>query len=189
MQDDQDLVTRAQKHDEEAFAQLYEKYFEQIYRYILLKMGDSHEAEDLTQQVFLKVLKSIDSFKWKENIPFLAWLYRIAHNQTVDYLRKKSRQSTGPLEEADLSAEEFGSNPQEAAEVSYDMDRLSAATMKLTSAQREVIALRFTSELPIAEVSRIMGKSEGAVKALQHSAILALRRIMKVGVKVKADEQ
>jgi RNA polymerase sigma-70 factor (ECF subfamily) len=179
VQEEQSLVGRAQQHDEEAFAQLYERYFDKIYRYISLKIGDKFEAEDMTQQVFLKALKSLSSFKWKD-VPFSAWLYRIAHNQIVDYFRKRTRRPTAPLEEAILHAEEPGGGPQAQVETICDMERLVAATSKLTAAQREVIALRFSSDLPIADVSRIMGKSEGAVKALQHSAILALRRIMVV---------
>ncbi len=179
MQEEQGLVEKAQQHDEAAFAQLYERYFEKIYRYISLKIGDRYEAEDMTQQVFLKALKSISSFKWKD-VPFSAWLYRIAHNEIVDYLRRKTRRPTAPLEDAVLHAEEEGGGPQTQLETICDIERLVAATKKLTAAQRDVIALRFSSELPIAEVSRIMGKSEGAIKALQHSAILALRRIMVV---------
>jgi len=179
VQEEQGLVARAQQNDEAAFAQLYEKYFDKIYRYISMKIGDRFEAEDMTQQVFLKALKSISSFKWQD-VPFSAWLYRIAHNQIVDYLRRKTRRPTAPLEDAVLHAEEPGGGPQTQAETACDIETLVAATQKLTPAQREVIALRFTSDLPIAEVSRIMGKSEGAVKALQHSAVVALRRIMVV---------
>jgi RNA polymerase sigma-70 factor (ECF subfamily) len=179
VQDEQSLVARAQQHDEEAFARLYETYFDKIFRYICLKIGDRFEAEDMTQQVFMKALKSISSFKWKD-IPFSAWLYRIAHNQIVDYLRRKTRRPTGPLDEAVLHAEEPGGGPQEALESRLELEQLVTATRKLTPAQREVLALRFSSELPIAEVSRIMGKSEGAIKALQHSAVVALRRIMAV---------
>jgi len=181
MQDDQGLVTRAQYYDEEAFAQLYEKYFDQIYRYILLKIGDAHEAEDITQQVFLKALKAINTYKWKDGVPFSAWLYRIAHNQVVDHLRRKSRRPTCPLDDVVLHTTELDSSIHDDIEARYDLERLMVAIDKLTPLQREVVALRFTSELPIADVARIMGKSEGAVKALQHSAIQALRRIMNEG--------
>jgi RNA polymerase sigma-70 factor (ECF subfamily) len=98
----------------------------------------------------------------------------------LDHLRRNSRRPTGPLEEAVLHAEDPGGGPQEMVETVFDLEQLVTATRKLTPSQREVIALRFSSELPIAEVSKIMGKSEGAIKALQHSAILALRRIMVV---------
>jgi RNA polymerase sigma-70 factor (ECF subfamily) len=133
------------------------------------------EAEDMTQQVFLNALQSISSFRWK-GVPFSAWLFRIAHNQAVDHLRKKKHSSV-PLDESLVSGED---SPHAAAERKMDIEQLLAATRRLTEAQREVISLRFTSELSIAQVARIMGKSEGAVKALQHSAIVALRRTMLV---------
>ena len=177
MQEEQSLVKRAQENDQDAFAELYERYFPRIYRYIALKIGDRHEAEDMAQQVFLKALKSISSFKWQD-VPFSAWLYRIAHNQVVDHLRQKSRRPTTQLEEAMEQFSDDSDNPQKTTEIRMDIESLMQALKKLTPAQREVIALRFTSDLPIAEVAHIMGKSEGAVKAMQHSAVLALRRIM-----------
>jgi len=175
VQDEESLVRRAQKHDQEAFAQIYEEYFDRIYRYITFKIGDAVEAEDLTQQVFLNTLRSISSFKWRGK-PFSAWLYRIAHNQVVDYLRKKKK-AVVPLEENLASA---GDNPQQAAERKLGIERVLAAARHLTDAQREVISLRFTSELSIAQVAEVMGKSQGAVKALQHSGIVALRRALSV---------
>ena len=176
MQEEESLVRRAQQRDEEAFAKLYEEYFDKIYRYVTLRIGDRMEAEDVTQQVFIKVLHSISSFKWK-GIPFSAWLFRIARNQVIDYVRKKKRYATVPLDER-LAGSDIG--PQLAAERKLDIEGVLAATQQLTDAQREVISLRFTSELSIAEVAKIMGKSEGAVKALQHSAIAALRRVLSV---------
>jgi len=176
VQDEESLVRRAQQRDQEAFAQLYEQHFDRIYRYVALRMGDKIEAEDMTQQVFLNALQSISSFKWK-GIPFSAWLFRIAHNQVVDYLRKKAKQATVPLplDEPPASGD---SNPQLTAEHRLDIEQLLLATKRLTEAQREVIALRFTSELSIAQVAKVMGKSQGAVKALQHSAIVALRKTL-----------
>jgi len=176
VQDEQSLVQRAKEHDEEAFAQLYEEYFDKIYRYVALKIGNRVEAEDMTQQVFVNALHSISSYKWR-GYPFSAWLFRIAHNQVVDHLRKKTRQSTLPLNEELATA---GDNPQQLIESKMSTEQLVTATKELTPAQREVVALRFAGELPIAQVARIMGKSEGAVKSLQHSAIVALRKIMVV---------
>ena len=100
--DDESLVQRAKQYDEEAFAELYEKYFDKIYRYVALKVGDRMEAEDITQQVFLKAIKSISSFKWK-GFPFSSWLFRIAHNQVVDYLRKRKKQGPPILHKTDSS--------------------------------------------------------------------------------------
>jgi len=176
VQDEQNLVRRAQEQDQEAFAELYEAYFDKIYRYIVLKIGDRTEAEDMTQQVFLKVLKSLPSYKWKD-VPFSAWLYRIAHNQVVDYFRKTSRQQSIELTEA-ITPDDPDENPEHQTELKADINHLVKATRQLSKAQQEVIALRFSSDLPVAEVARLMGKSEGAVKALQHSAVVALRKIM-----------
>ncbi|MBI4266995.1 MAG: sigma-70 family RNA polymerase sigma factor [Chloroflexi bacterium] len=176
MQDEDNVVRRAQEGDEEALTQLYEENFDRIYRYVVLKIGDRTEAEDITQQVFLNCVKSIRSFK-KKGFPFSAWLYRIAHNQIVDYLRKKTKQATTPIDDM-IPDGARDSDPGQIAELNVEIDSLIAATKQLTQAQQEVISLRFTTDLSVAEVARITGKSEGAVKALQHSAIVALRKIM-----------
>jgi RNA polymerase sigma-70 factor (ECF subfamily) len=112
-------------------------------------------------------------------LPFSSWLYRIAHNQVVDYLRKKSKRATVPLDE---SMPSFGDGPERAVEQKIAVEGLAVAAKKLTSAQQEVISLRFAAELSIAEVAEVMGKSQGAVKALQHSAIVALRKLLSPGV-------
>ncbi len=177
MQDEQSLVRRAQQRDQVALTQLYEENFDRIYRYIVLKIGDRTEAEDMTQQVFLNALKSISSYRWK-GMPFSAWLFRIAHNQVIDYFRKKSRRPTVPLDE---SMAMVGIGPQKVAERKVEIEQMAQATQKLTKAQQEVISLRFAGDLSIAEVAKVMGKSEGAIKALQHSAIVALRKVMLVG--------
>ena len=171
------LVRRAKEGDQTAFARLYEGHFDRIYRYVALRIGDKIEAEDMTQQVFLNALKSISTFRWK-GVPFAAWLFRIAHNQVVDYLRKKKKRAAVPLNESLVSSD---SNPQLMAEHSLDVEQLLSATRRLTEAQREVISLRFAGGLSIAQVAKIMGKSQGAVKALQHSAIVALRKTLAVG--------
>ncbi len=172
MHDEESLVQRAKQHDQEAFTQLYEKYFDKIYRYVSLKVGDRMEAEDITQQVFLKAIKSISSFRWK-GFPFSSWLFRIAHNQVVDYLRKKTKRETVALDDTLLASDD---DPQLAFERKLDIEQLALATKKLTRAQQEVISLRFAGDLPIAQVAKVMGRSEGAVKALQHSAVVALRK-------------
>jgi len=178
VQDEESLIRRAQQRDQVALTQLYEENFDRIYRYIVLKIGDRTEAEDLTQQVFLNALKSISSYRFK-GMPFSSWLYRIAHNQIVDYLRKKSRRPTVPLDERIAAGK---GDPEKAAERKLEIEELALATKKLTTAQQEVISLRFTGELSVAEVAGIVGKSVGAVKALQHSAIVALRRVLSAGV-------
>ena len=177
MRDEENLVRRAQQRDQVALTQLYEENFERIYRYIVFKTGDRTEAEDMTQQVFLNALQSISSFKWK-GMPFSSWLYRIAHNQIVDYLRKKSRRPTVPLEKVIVADSD---DPRQVVERRLEIEEVAAATKRLTRAQQEVISLRFAGGLSVAEVARTMGRSEGAVKALQHSAIRALRKVLAAG--------
>jgi RNA polymerase sigma-70 factor (ECF subfamily) len=177
VQNEESLIRRAQQRDQVALSQLYEENFDKIYRYIVIKIGDRTEAEDMTQQVFLNAIKSISSYKSK-GMPFSSWLYRIAHNQIVDYLRRKSRRLTVPLDDS-LPVE--GDDPRHVAEQRIEIEEVIAATKYLTPAQQEVISLRFGGELSIAECAETMNKSEGAIKALQHSAIAALRRAMGKG--------
>ncbi|NIM05282.1 MAG: sigma-70 family RNA polymerase sigma factor [Armatimonadetes bacterium] len=178
MQNEESLVQRAKQHDQAALTQLYEENFDKIYRYIVLKIGDRTEAEDMTQQVFLKAFKSISGYKSKGN-PFSSWLFRIAHNQVVDYWRKKSKRATVPLEETLVGSS--NSSPGSDAERKMDIESLVAATKRLTGLQREVVSLRFAGGLSVAQVAKAMGKSEGAIKALQHSAIISLRKMLATG--------
>ncbi len=178
MQDEESLVRRAKENDEAALTQLYEENFDKIYRYVVLKIGDRTEAEDMTQQVFLKAFKSISGYRSKGS-PFSSWLFRIAHNQMVDYWRKKSKRTTVPLEESLVGSS--NSNPSSETEQKMDIENLVAATKQLTSLQRDVVSLRFAGGLSLAEVAKTLGKSEGAIKALQHSAVVSLRKIMAAG--------
>lgn len=177
MQQEESLVQRAKQGEPEAFEQLYEAYFDKIYRYVVLKVGNRADAEDLTQQVFLKALESIGSFRWR-GAPFSSWLFRIAHNQVVDYFRKKSREKTLPLDEARTVSV---SDSAALAERKLKVEQLAAACERLTEAQRDVISLRFAGGLSVAETARAMGKSEGAARVLQHEALVRLRRILSPG--------
>jgi RNA polymerase sigma-70 factor (ECF subfamily) len=174
LQDELSLVQRAQKQDPQAFAHLYEAYFDKIYRYIVLKIRNEMEAEDMTQQVFMKALQSISSYKC-QGVPFSSWLYRIAHNQTIDFYRKNSK-ATVSIEDIPFVAS--ADDPQRMVEQKFAAEELKEALKSLTQAQQEVLSLRFTGDLSIAECAEIMGKSQGAIKALQHSAVAALRKTM-----------
>ena len=178
MQDEHDLVHRACRGDREAFSQLYESHFDRIYRYVVIKIGNRVEAEDMTQQVFVRAYESIGSYK-QQGVPFSAWLFRIAHNQMVDFIRKQSKRPTVQLDESLPVMSD--SNPQQEAELRLNIEQVAVAARQLTKAQREVISLRFAGGQSIAEVARTMSKSEGAIKALQHSAIQALRKTLKAG--------
>ncbi len=180
MQDELNLVQRARQGDHEAFAQLYENHFNKIFRYVVLKIRNQAEAEDMTQQVFVRAYESIGSYRW-QGIPFTAWLFRIAHNQMVDYVRKQSKRPMVSLDESLPIMDD--SDLEHDVETKIEMEKVVLATKQLTKAQREVISLRFAGGLSIAEAAKTMRKSEGAIKALQHSAILALRKTLLAGDK------
>ena len=173
---EEDVVARAIKGDGEAFAQLYEEHFDKVYRYIHLRLGNQAEAEDLTQDVFIKALEAIGSYKWR-NLPFASWLFRIAHNKVIDYLRKRGKVEKVALEDVTLVAE---SDPLRITERNIEIGRLVENIKNLSPAQREVISLRFGAELSIAEVAKILGKSPGTVKALQYNGIAALKNMLSV---------
>ena len=169
-----DVVRRAQAGDQVAFGQLYETYYDQIYRYISFKCGSQSEAEDLTGDVFLKMLESIGKFKF-QGFPFTSWLYRIAHNVVVDNFRRKGRRPTVPLEKILNSASAADAEMENWAHVSWTMAEVVEAMQELTDLQREVITLRFAAGLSVVETAEAVGRRQNAVKALQHAGIRKLR--------------
>ena len=179
MHSEKDLVHRAQKRDPEAFGELYEAHFDRVYRYMLLRVRNRADAEDLTQQVFLKALEHIGSYRYR-GMPFAAWLFRIAHNQVVDHWKKKSHDKSRmvPLDQVDEARIMANDDPALLTEQRADIEMVAAACQMLSDGQREVISLRFGGGLSVAETARAMRKSEGAVKVLQHAALVRLRRIV-----------
>jgi RNA polymerase sigma-70 factor, ECF subfamily len=175
LRDEENLVLKAQQQDKQALSRLYEAYFDKIYRYIMMRVRNEAEAEDITQQVFMKMLSSISAYQAR-GIPFSSWLFRIAHNQVIDFYRQQGKKATLDIEGIQLP--DGGDDPQHMMEKQFDIEEVKKATQHLTAAQQEVLSLRFASELSIAECAAIMGKREGAIKALQHSAVLALRKAL-----------
>lgn len=168
------LVKQAVSGDQTAFTQLYNANFDRIYRYIYTKVRSQAEAEDLTQDVFIKALEAIGSYKWRD-LPFAAWLFKIARNTVIDHVRKLSREKRVEFDEAHLATVE---DPVEMSERQFEVEQLKMALEKLPEAQREVATLRFIAQLSIAETAKALGKSEGTIKALQFNATMALRRAL-----------
>jgi RNA polymerase sigma-70 factor (ECF subfamily) len=167
------LVARAKTGDREALEELYLQHFDRIYSYLHLSVGNRHDAEDLTTQTFLKMLESINRFQWR-SAPFSAWLFRIAHNLAMDHFRARRR-----LQTEDEVPTPAGSEEQSAEELA--MDSIGRAGMlslikQLSAEQRQVLTLKFLFGFPNAEVAGILGKSEGAVKSLQHRALASLQK-------------
>ena len=173
----EDIVRQAQAGDSSAFGRLYEMYYDQIHRYVAFKCGNQLEAEDLTGEVFLKMIESINKFKFK-GFPFTSWLYRIAHNTVIDNFRRKGRRPTVPLDDFIAATTAGESDLERHAEVSWTMREVVRAMEDLTDLQREVITLRFAGGLSVAETASAVGRKENAVKALQHAGIRKLRQVM-----------
>lgn len=168
------LVKNAQMYDESALHQLYERYYPRIYNYAFLQMGDVHAAEDLTSDVMLKMLESIHKYNFR-GLPFGAWVFRIARNRLIDLHRRRKRRG-----EVNLSETISGTlaNPESMAERALERGQIQIALKHLTDEQRQVIVLKFIQGFDNRSVGRIMGRSEGAVKSLQHRALGSLRRVL-----------
>ena len=171
---EESLVLASQQGDLSAFAGIYDAHYTRVYRYVLVRVGNTAEAEDLAGEVFLRALESLSSYK-QRGLPFGAWLFRIAHNLVVDHVRRKAKRPTTQLED-DLPL--LGDAPDDLVAMGLTMDDARKAMLALTDNQRQVLALRFGGGLSLAETAQAMGKNENAIKAMQHSAIGAMRRGM-----------
>jgi RNA polymerase sigma-70 factor (ECF subfamily) len=168
------LIARARQGESQAWAEIYEEFFGKIYRFIFFKIGSQEEAEDLSSRVFLKAIESVGSFRWR-GVPLSAWLFRIASNLVIDHHRRAASQRRY-IEQAP-EPDPLPSAEEEAVKA-VERDEVRRAVAQLTTAQQEVINLRFGAELSTAETAQAMKKSLAAVKALQHSALGNLRKIM-----------
>ena len=161
---------------ETRLSDLYEEYYDKIARYVYVHISNKEEAEDIAGEVFLKALESLKSYR-EQGVPMQGWLFRIAHNLTVDYLRKMNKRRTVPIDSVVLQGND---NPANTAEKNIEFERVTKAMKKLTTEQREVINLRFFGGLNSKEVGGVLGKSDGAVREMQRAAIEKLRGIMGV---------
>ena len=171
------LVQLAQQGDTSSFGELYEQFFDRIYRYVSFKTGSASEAEDITGEVFVRMLESIHKFKWQGH-PFSSWLFRIAHNLVVDHFRKKGKRSIVSLENTTTNVEAAAVDIDSHIDTELSMGEVRNAMVGLTDLQKEVISLRFAAGLSVAETAEAIGKKENAVKALQHAGLKKLRRLL-----------
>jgi RNA polymerase sigma-70 factor (ECF subfamily) len=166
------LVLAAKAGDASAFGELYERYRDAIYRFCLARTGTSHDAEDLTADVFVKAMKSLDRYQ-DRGLPFTAFLYRIARNAAID----RSRTLKQPLSVDGLLVEPTSKQNVEAeASLAVERSILLAALAKLKPEHRDVITLRFVEGYAALEVTQMLGKTEGAIRTLQHRALERLRK-------------
>src|SRR3978361_1647926 len=167
------LVDRAQKGDRSALEELYLLHFDRIYSYLHVSVGNKHDAEDLTTQTFLKMLESIGRFRW-QSAPFSAWLFRIAHNLAMDHFRARRR---WPPEE-EVPEPPGSEEPSAELEAMQSIGRQSMLELidKLSHEQQQVLTLKFVFNFANADVAKILDKSEGAIKSLQHRALASLQK-------------
>jgi RNA polymerase sigma-70 factor (ECF subfamily) len=173
---EEELLAEAVKLDEAALSELYDRYELKIYSYIYRRTSDQVLSEDLTAQVFLKMLEAIHNERaWRSS--FSGWLYRIAHNLVIDHYRSRDRQKQISLDETP-NMPDPANNPVRAAEMTLDTEYVRSAIRRLTEEQQQVISLRFMEGYSFGEIAEMMNKTEGAVKALQHRAVATLRQLL-----------
>jgi RNA polymerase sigma-70 factor (ECF subfamily) len=166
------LVERAQQGDRSALEELYLIHFDRIYSYLHMSVGNRHDAEDLTTQTFVRMLEAIGRFRF-QSAPFSAWLFRIAHNLAMDHFRATRR-----VQPEDEVPEPADSGDSAEIEAMHSIGRQSLLTLieRLSAEQQQVLTLKFVFNFSNAEVATILGKTEGAVKSLQHRALVSLQK-------------
>lgn len=188
-EDEQRLVEQARAGDGRAFGVLYERYVDRVFSFVLFRVRDEALAEDLTQDVFIQVMRGLDGYTWHGTLA--PWVLRIARNAVIDHWRRVARRPERPISAVEVETgdeaednrisrmvDEEGEVAILQAEAMLDRAAFQRASAQLTDLQRDVLALRFASGLSIRETAEAMDKSDGAIKNLQHHAVRALRRAL-----------
>jgi RNA polymerase sigma-70 factor (ECF subfamily) len=174
------LISAAQRGDPKAYDQLYNLYSDKLFRYLYVRLGEREPAEDLMAEVFVRLIRTLPRYRINSARPvaaFSAWLYRIAANLLTDhYRRQRFRRHADLADQSHLVA--GGSSPHQRAEIGESATDVWAAVSQLGAEQQAVLLYRFAEQCSLAEAAELMGKSMGAVKALQHRALANLRRLL-----------
>jgi RNA polymerase sigma-70 factor (ECF subfamily) len=176
-QDEKALVSRAIDGDEEAFGKLYLLHLDAIYRYVYYRIGSMEDAEDLTEQIFLKAWEALPGYQQRGK-PFTSWLYRIAHNIIVDFHRKRKNNEISVDKVYDESLDDGQPGILQKIVEQEEAKLLANAISQLSDEQQQVIVLRFVEGLSHKEVARILGKNEGACRMIQYRALSVLQQIL-----------
>lgn len=171
------LVAKATRRDRDAFSQLYDRYFDRIYRFVRFRVSNQADAEDITAGVFLNAWRAIERFSPKHDASFISWLFRMTHNALTDRYRR--HHDVVSLDDSALmESHELSEQPEDELESRLTIIALQQALRMLTSEQRDVVLLRFIEGLSAREVGDIIGKQEGAVRGMQFRALEAMRRAL-----------
>jgi RNA polymerase sigma-70 factor (ECF subfamily) len=170
---EEEVLALASQGDRDAFGQLYQRYVERIFNYVYYRTGNTHDAEDLTARVFQRAMNHIHNYT-DRGVPFSAWLYRIAHNLVANWHRDRSRKQEIPLDDLPVLPAK-GNHPERSLVRSQEQEALLKHIRKLPPERQNLLILKFVETMSNAEIGKIMGRSEGAVKSLYHRTLLALR--------------
>jgi len=167
------FIEQARQGSSAAVANLYDRHHLTIFRYLYYRTGDVHTAEDLTSEVFIRMIRHIAAYQ-QQDVPFTAWLFQIARNLVIDHYRKTNAYQSVALDDT-LPAR---ADPVHAVDRRLDHQSLTSALKRISDEQRDVVILRFLAGLPIAEVASALGKSENAIKGLQRRGLIGLREAL-----------
>ncbi|MFN2127616.1 MAG: RNA polymerase sigma factor [Anaerolineales bacterium] len=173
---DDELLNLASNGDRQAFGLLYERYVSKIYSYVYYRTGNRNDAEDLTERVFYRALRHIGNYD-NRGLPFSAWLYRIAHNLVANWHRDNSRRKEIQLDESIISTNtQF--HPENEMLFSEEQQILMDLVRSFPPERQQLLLLKYVEHLSNAEIGKIMGRTEGAIKSLYHRTLLILREEM-----------
>jgi len=177
--DDEQVIQQVKNGDAEAYGVLYDQYAEVIFRYVYSHLENRLDAEDLTEEIFLRAWRALPKYD-ERGLPFSAFLFRIARNSLIDYYRQ--RKVVQSIEDVELQSHEPG--PEETVEVQIENRNLRETIARLREDYRNVLIFRFLSGLSPEETAQVMQRSVGAVRVLQHRALSALKDLMERGSRV-----
>lgn len=164
-------IRLAKEGNSQALTEIYERFYVGLYRYFYYRLGDRKSAEDLSSEVFLRMLRALPDFRI-QNVSFKAWLYQIARFLVIDHVRKNHRHQEVALTE-DFPSEH--GHPEPSTEQKLLSQSLYTALDMLPEDQKDVLIMRFLAGMPIADVALAMHKSQDAIKGLQRRGIISLR--------------
>jgi RNA polymerase sigma-70 factor (ECF subfamily) len=171
--DEARIVSQAKRGDRDAFISLHEKHWHAIYNYFLYRLDDQQVVDDLTSEVFVRMIEKIDLYR-DTGRPFISWLYTISRNILTDYYRETSKlKMQEPLNDEIMSNQK---DPRVTTEHNLMIDCLKLALMYLNEEQKQMIIGKFIEGRTNLEMAQILGKTHGAIKSLQHRALASLRR-------------
>lgn len=175
VEDDQ-LIIECQNGESEAFGELYQRYLPPVYRFISARLNDRQDAEDLAEEVFIRVWRSIASYE-DQGVPFISYLFRVARNAIIDHYRSTGRKGYQESIEGQVLQDPHA-DPSDIAMTNLENQEIRQILDQLRDDYRMVLVLRFLSELSPEEVAQVMGRSTGAVRVLQHRALISLRDLL-----------